>query len=236
MPKHVDLHVLPRVDDEISCRKTAELLKLAGYSIAALTMPTGLMHDKVDSIHRLFEDESIEVVSRIDLSSNSRAELLRLLRRYRNAYDVVAVRCANQAVASIACRDRRVDIVLFDPANFRVRFNHTLANQLRGALEFNIVSTLVGEARSEVLSRIAKEAAVAKEHDSRVVLSSGCKSPAMVRSPMQLSAIATTIGLSKQQSLQGVSEVPRSILIRNLERRSREYVEEGIKVVVSKAR
>ncbi len=227
---------MPRVDDVKSSRRMAELLRLAGYSVVALSMPTGLMRDRVSEVRRLFEDEGIQTILRVDLSVNSRADLLRLLRRFRNAFDIVAVKCMNQAVASVACRDRRVDVVFFDPRNFRVKFVHPLASLLSGALEFNLISTFLGETKSEIFSRIAKEAAIAREHRSRVVLSSGCTSPAMVRSPLQISAIATAIGLSSDQSSRGVRETPISIVMSNQERRSHEYVEEGVKIVTPKVR
>jgi RNase P/RNase MRP subunit p30 len=170
------------------------------------------------------------------LSANSRIDLLRLLRRFRDMYDVIAVNCVNQAVATVACRDRRVDIVFFDPQNQRTRFGHALARVLRGSLEFNMISTFLGEGRREIFSRVSKEAAIAREHDTRVVLSSGSTSPHMVRSPLQISAIGASIGLSQQQCLHGVGETPLSIINRNKERRSREYVEEGVKVIVQRTR
>lgn len=224
------------MEDESSSRNIAELLRLAGYSAVGLTVPTGLLRDRLTSLRRFFEDEGIETLLRVDLSANSRVELLRLLRRFRNAYDIVAAKCTNQVVASVACRDRRVDVVFFEPSNFRVKFNHPLASLLRGSLEFNLMSTLLGETRSEIFLRVAKEAAIAQEHRSRVVLSSGSTSATMVRSPLQVSAMATAIGLSREQSCQGVSQTPLSIIRRNLERRSRGYVEEGVKLVMPKTR
>ena len=136
---------MPRVDDVKSSRRMAELLHLAGYCVVALSMPTGLMRDRASEVRRLFEDEGIQtIIVVVDLSVNSRADLLRLLRRFRNAFDIVAVKCMNQAVASVACRDRRVDVVFFDPRNFRVKFVHPLASLLSGALEFNLISTFLG--------------------------------------------------------------------------------------------
>jgi len=236
LTRFVDLHVMPRVDDPHACQRLAELLHLAGYSAVALALPTGLLQDRVTALRRLFEDEDIHTVLRVDLSANSRVDLLRLLRRFRALYDVVAVKCANQDVASVACRDRRVDLIYFDPANSKVKFGHQLASLLRGAVEFNLVSTLLGESRREIFSRVAKEAAIAREHGSTIVLSSGCSSPATVRSPMQISAIGASIGLSREQCTQGVREVPVSIIQRNQERRSRLFVEEGVKLVTPKRR
>jgi RNase P/RNase MRP subunit p30 len=214
----------------------AELLHLAGYSTVALTLPTGLLQDRVTALKYLFQDEGIRTVLRVDLSANSRAELLKLLRRFRALYDVVAVKCANQVVASVACRDRRVDLVCFDPANPKVKFGHHLASLLRGALEFNLVSVFLGETRREIFSRVAREAAVAREHGSRIVLSSGCWSPATVRSPLQILAIGVSIGLSREQCNQGVGGAPLSIIQRNQERRSRLFVEEGVRLVAPKQR
>jgi RNase P/RNase MRP subunit p30 len=196
-----------------------------------LTLPTGLLPDRVAGLRSVIEDEGVETASRVDLSADSRMDLLRLLRRFRNTYDIVAVKCRNQTVASIACRDRRVDLVFFDPRNTKVKFSHPLASLLRGALEFNLISTFLGETRSEIFSRVAKEAAIAQEHGSRVILSSGCTSPAMVRSPFQISAIGKSIGLSKELSNQAVSETPLSVVKRNQERRSPKQVEEGVKLV-----
>ena len=211
----------------------AELLRLAGYSAIGLTMPTGLLRERVEVLKRIFQESRIDAALRIDLTSASRMELLKLLRRFRNSYDIVAVKCANSRVATVACRDRRVDIVFFDTGNQRVRFTHPLANLLRGALEFNLVSTLLKETKSEVFSAIAKQCEIALEHKVKVVLSSGCTHPEMIRSPSQITALACAMGLSETQSLAGVSSMPLSLIRRNSMRRSHQFVEEGVRVVLS---
>jgi ribonuclease P/MRP protein subunit RPP1 len=220
------------VDNEKSSRKMAELLRSAGYSTVALTVPTGLLGDKLSSLRRIFEHEGLETLMRVDLTANSRMDLLRLLRRFRNAYDIVAVKCVNQRAAAVACRDRRVDLVFFDPVNSKTRFGHPLASLIRSAFELNLISTFLGETRGEVFSRVAKEAAVAREHRTTIVLSSGCQSPMMVKSPSEISAIGIAIGLSREQSSRGLSDTPFSIIKRNLERRGKGYVEDGVKLVL----
>lgn len=236
MRRFVDLHVLPRPEDEKACRNMAELLSLAGYSAVGLTFPTGLMQERVLRLRRVFQESGIDSASRIDLSPTSRQDLLRLLRRFRNSYDIISVKCMNQGVATVACRDRRVDVVFFDPHNHKVRFNHSLANLLRGALEVNLMAGLLREQNSEVFARIAKEAWIAGDHKVKVVLSNGCVSPSMVRAPSQIVALASAMGLPKDQALSGVSDTPLSIISRNSQRRSQEYIEEGVHVVLPKAR
>lgn len=195
-------------------------------------MPTGLLQERVAALRRVFLEAGIETAIRADLTATSRTDLLRLLRRFRNSYDVLAVKCTNQAVSTVACRDRRVDLVFFDPRIPKIRFNHSFARLLGGAMEFNLMSSLLRESRTGIISRIVKEAGIARHHRTKVVLSSGCSDPEMVRSPNQIKALAASVGLTMMQTASGISEVPISIVTRNVERRSRRYIEEGVRVVV----
>jgi len=232
--KFVDLHVIPRVEDESSCKQMAKLIRVAGYSAIGLTIPTGLMRERVGLVRTAFEEAGLETALRIDLTVSSRMDLLRLLRRFRNSYDVIAVKCLSQPVATVACRDRRVDLIIFDPTSRSVRFSHPLANLLRGAIELNLVSSLLKETRAEVLSGIMKQCAIANEHKVKVVLSSGCNNPDQVRSPIQIAALASTMGLSETQSHAGVSTTPLSIIKRSTAHRTAQFIEEGVRVVLPK--
>jgi len=213
----------------------AKLIRIAGYSVIGLTIPTGLMRDRIGLVKTVFEEAGLETALRIDLTASSRMELLRLLRRFRNSYDVIAVKCVNQRVATVACRDRRVDLIIFEPTCRSVRFSHPLANLLRGAIEFNLVSSLLKETSTEVLSGIMKQCAIAHQHKVKVVLSSGCSNPDQVRSPLQIAALASAMGLSETQSQAGVSATPIGIIKHNLAYRSPQFIEEGVRVVLPKA-
>jgi RNase P/RNase MRP subunit p30 len=223
--------VIPRVEDETVWSKMAHMIKVAGYSAVGLTIPTGLMRDRAAALKSVFEAEGLETALRVDLTAPSRMELLRLLRRFRNSYDIVAVKCVNQRVATVACRDRRVDVITFDPSSRGGRFTHPLANLLRGVIEFNLVSSLLKESRSEVFAAVVKQCSIAREHRVKVVVSTGCSHTYQVRSPLQLAALASVVGLSEVQSHAGMSSVPLSIIERNLSHRSPEYVENGVRVV-----
>jgi len=214
----------------------AQTLKTAGYSTVGLAIPTGLLPERVRSIRRTFEEQGVTTALRIDLGPSSRTELLRSLRRFRSAYDVVGVKCVNTRVATIASRDRRVDVVFFDPAMQNVRFSHSLARLLHGALELNLISSLLALPDISILLRIRKTIAVAQEHNVKVVISSGARNAEMVRSPVQLSAIASTLGLSETASIAGVSSTPSSIITENVQKRKAESIEEGVKIVISSRR
>jgi RNase P/RNase MRP subunit p30 len=212
----------------------AQLLNLAGYCVVGLTVPTGLMRERVGVLKRIFREAKVETALRIDLSSTSRVDLLRLLRRFRNSYDIVAVRCTNARVATVACRDRRVDVIYFDPLNRSVRFTHPLANLLRGAVEFNLVSTLLKEPMAGTYTDLMKQCAIAREHNVSVATSSGSTQAEFVRTPLQMRALASAMGLTETQTLAGVSSTPLAIIERNLTHRSLNYIEEGVRVVLPK--
>lgn len=84
------------MEDENSCKQMAKLIRIAGYSAVGLTIPTGLMRDRIELVKTVFKDAGLETTLRIDLTASSRMDLLRLLRRFRNSYDVIAVKCVNQ--------------------------------------------------------------------------------------------------------------------------------------------
>jgi RNase P/RNase MRP subunit p30 len=230
LTKFVDLHVIPKVDDLQSSKRMAESLRMAGYRSAAITIPTAILNEYSKAFAQCFAKAGLETASRIDLICSNRYELLKLLRRFRNQYDVVSVKCTNQNVAAIACRDRRVDIVFLDPNSRNMKFTHTLAKLLNGALELNL-SFLLNRESGDALNKAMRQMAVAREHRVKVVLSSGCTSPKMVRSPMQIRAVGVTLGLSEAQSAEAISSIPASIIESNLERRSTLYIEDGVRLV-----
>jgi len=234
--RYLDLHVIPQVEDQNSCERMAELLNTAGYSTIGLTVPTGLLNERVKSLQNLFQQHGVDTALRVDFNPPSRTELLRLLRRFRDRYDIIAIRCVNQRVATVACRDRRVDVIFFDPVNPNLRFTHTFARLLRGAVEFNVMSDLLPQADSWAFLRVRRALAVAREHGDKIVLASGARNREMIRSPFQISAFATTLGLPTEEAIRGVSSAPESIVAENREKRAPHYVEEGVKIVVRSGR
>lgn len=230
MVEFLDLHILPKVDDESSCTWTAKLLALSGYKAVGLTVPTGLLRGRLDVLRDCFQDSGVEVFLRVDLTCSKREELLKLLRRFRSTFDIVGVKCTNHSLALVAARDRRVDLIFFDSATRNLWFDDAIANVSNATLELNL-SVLFEMANHLILTRLMKDVRVARRHNVDVVLSSGATSPLLVRAPIQLAAVAEILGLSKQEAINGVSTIPSRILERNVERRSRYYVEEGVKTI-----
>jgi RNase P/RNase MRP subunit p30 len=111
-----------------------------------------------------------------------------------------------------------------------VWFEDSIANVSNATLEINL-SILLENANSLILTRLMKDVRTARKHKIDIVLSSGATSPLFLRTPIQLAAIAEILGLRKQEAINGVSTIPSRIVERNVERRSRSYVEEGVKTI-----
>ena len=227
----MDLHVLPPLSDLQSCERMAEVLHTVGYSVVGLTVPTGILRDRLKAIRQIFERNRNETALRVDLTPGSRLELLRALRTFRNSYDIIAVKCKNQRVATVACRDRRVDMIFFDLADRNARFTHTYARLLRGAIEFNLADILRQSERWAV-SGARKAIAIAREHHVSMVVSSGATVPFMVSSPTQISALINVLGATREESAAAVASTPLAFVAQNRMKRAPEYVEEGVKIVV----
>jgi len=232
LPEFVDLHIIPRIDDESSYTMTAQLLSVSGYNAVGLTIPTGLLRDKLDILRTRFQESGVEVFLRADLTCSRREELLKLLRRYRPSFDIIAVRCTNHNLALVAARDRRVDLIFFDPAKRNVWLDDSIANVSNAPLELNM-STLL-EMGNLIITKFMKDVRIAQRHNLDVILSSGSTSPYFIRAPIQLMAVAEILGLSKQEAIKSVSTIPSGIVRRNVERRSRNYVEDGVKIITGK--
>ena len=224
------MHVIPNVGDETSCAQAAQLLAMSHYKAVGLTVPTGLLNDRLKIIRNCFLNSGFEVFLRADLNCSNRMELLKLLRRFRSAFDIISVKCTNHNIALVAARDRRVDLIFFDYARRNVWFNHSIANVSNATLEVNASALL--EARDHlVLTRLMKDVNSAQQHGVDIIISSGCTSPFMVRAPAQLLGIGMILGLNKAEALNSVSFTPSRIVRRNIERRSKNYVEDGVRVI-----
>ena len=227
MVEFLDLHIIPKIDDEASYEQMAQLLALSGYHAVGVTVPTGLMRDRLEAVRDRFRASGLDIFLRADLTCSRREELLKLLRRFRPAFDLIGVRCTNHSLALVAARDRRVDLIFFDHSKRNVWLDDSIANVSNASLELNM--RLLLECQDLVsLTRLRKEIAIAHRHNMDIVLSSGGTSPYTVRAPIQLMAIGEILGLTRQDALQSVSTVPLCIVTKNSHRRSSNYIEEGV--------
>lgn len=231
MRKFVDLHVRALFERESSASQASQLMALLGFSMVGLSFPSGLGRDRMERVARIFRETGLDPVMRTNLRPSSRNELLRILRKVRSQFEVVAVECTNPRVSQVAVRDRRVDLVYFSPENRPASFRTTLARMSHSALEVNLSHVLRSELSHSVISRLSENLRAARDSSVPVVVSSGASSPLELRGPREMIAVISLLSDRAELGPECVSTVPRSIVERNRGKLASEYVEEGVRLV-----
>ena len=109
--KFVDLHLCVHWGNLEQAKgliaKSAEL----GYSQIGVPLSASVKTETVRVLRQIAEENSLDLVTRVDIAARSPRELLAGVRRLRRSFEVVAAVCSSKAVALQAARDRRVDLL-----------------------------------------------------------------------------------------------------------------------------
>ena len=236
MKKFADLNLCVQIENLEQFEKTIEKASWLGYKAIGVPLPPKISKRKIMQLKEIAKKHDVDLASRVNLTPISASELLRNLRKLRRKFEIVAVKCNSKAVSRQAAKDRRVDLVYF-PNEVKKRFfdeaEAELASHALAALEIEImqIPTLPKVQRIQLLSRLRNEIEIAKKYDVPVVLSSGTSSPTLMRKPREIAALAILFDMPIEMALKAVSETPFSILKRNREKLSPNFVAPGLKIV-----
>jgi len=239
MRKFVDSHFCAPTADLDQLEKMISKSSELGYRLIGAPLPPNLIRETIHKLQRICSDAKIDIVTRLDLVPNTPHELLLDLRRFRRRFEVVSVMCNSKPVARQAAKDRRVDLLSFPLTNLRKRFfdyaEAELASKALSSLEIDMAPllSLKGFSRIHLLSRLRKELVIAKRFGVPVVLSSGAKDPYLMRSPYDYASLAALFGMPQESALCALSENSLSIIKRNREKLSSDYIAPGIRIIRS---
>jgi ribonuclease P/MRP protein subunit RPP1 len=207
-----------------------------GYRLLGVPLSSNISKEKIEQFKEIAKNFGIDLVSRVNLTPKNNKELLRNLRRLRRKFEIIAVKCTSKAVSRQAAKDRRVDIIYF-PNEIKKRFfdeaEAELASNALAALEIEIMQIPVMSKiqRIRFVSKVRAEIKIAERYNVPVVLSSGASDPMLLRKPRELAALAILFDMSMEKALKAISEIPISIIKRNREKLSPNFVAPGVKVV-----
>ena len=241
MRKFVDLHLRAQIKDldqvERMVRRSSEL----GYHLVGILLPPNIMRSQINQLRHICNNANIDLVARVNFSPKTPRELLHDLRRFRRKFDVVSVTCTSKGVARQAAKDRRVDLLHFSATNLRKRFfdraEAELASKALSSLEIEMAPLLLltGFSRFRLLSRLRREVAIAEKFKVPVTISSGATNEYLIRGSHDYAALATLFDIPISSALRALSENPVSMVERNREKLSPDYVAPGIRVVGRKS-
>lgn len=235
MRAYADLHLHASTENSLS-----ELLgkaKELGYRLVGVSIPIHTPKEERKRLRDACKRINLDLAFRVDLTPKSPRELLEALRAVRRRFELVSVLCLSKAVARCAARDRRVDLLNFPPhprGRFFDRSEAELASNSLSCLEIdmNCLLELRGASRARLISKLRRELKLAGKFGVPVVLSSGAKHPLTLRGPREYAALAhTLLDMGLEDALDAISETPKSIVERNREKLSPNFVAPGIRVV-----
>ena len=207
------------------------------YDSVGITFPLKASEKDVQRVKNLCDNIGINLVTRIDLNPKNPKELLRNLRYNRRKAEIIAVRCYSKGIARQAAKDNRVDLLYFPLLMKRKKyFNRAvaeLASKALSSLEINMAPLLFlqGFKRINYMSILRKEVIIANKFDVPLVLTSGANDVTLLRRPEDYASLALFFGLDLHRAKLALSENPRTIIARNLEKLSSKYITPGVHIV-----
>jgi len=237
MRRFVDLHLRPSIKNLDQVMRIVSKSSELGYSLVGIPFPPNVARDEISQLQHICRNAKIELVTRVDFVPKTPHELLQHLRHFRRKFEIISVTCTSKGIARQAAKDRRVDLLSFSATDLRKRFFDSaeaeLASKALSCLEIEMAPllSLNGFSRVHLLSRLRREVAIAKEFKVPVAISSGATNEYFLRGPHEYAALTTLFDMPLPSALRALSEDPISIVKRNREKLSPDYVAPGIRIV-----
>lgn len=234
---YVDLHLYANLKDFEALTLLINKASRLGYSAIGMVLPANFEKEKIQTLQKMCKEAGIDFISRVDLKPKTPRDLLQNLRRLRRKFEIIAVLCESKSVARQAAKDRRVDLLNFPSADLRKRFFDEAEAELASSalafleIDMKILLRSEGSVRIRLLSKMRREAAIAKKFRVPIVISSGVSDPLLMRKPREMAAMASLFDLDEFSALEAVSKNPWAIVKRNREKLSPGFVAPGVRVL-----
>lgn len=223
----LSLHLRPRPETETEA-SAEELIKTArrfGYAGVAVTN-----HNDYAEIGAGAGESSNFAYKGIEIRADSVAVLKRKIKIYYGRVAVLAVHGGDEKINEAALQDYRVDILAHPCGEFwrgkgKGRgegkgggLNHVLvryAAENGVALDFNMNAIIQSRGRGErarVLRKMRENLKLVRKYDALPVLTSHAETVYDLRAPREMVALAGLFGMTREEAVRALSEVPRGIL------------------------
>ena len=179
--------------------------------------------------------KNFNLIFGVEIKTEKISDLKTAVKELRPIVDVILVNTNDSAVARIAARDSRVDILAqdnlrkekLDPVLFK------LAAKSNICFEINLRSLLQtqGISRIQLLKLIHQEIQYVRRFQVKTIITSGAYSWLDLRTPREVIALAKCLGLTKEEALSAISTIPYDIISSNRKRREPGFIAEGVRVV-----
>lgn len=184
------------------------------------------------------DDESIDVVKRLDLDPKNPNELIRSLRSSRWNNEIITVNCRTKAVARQAGKDNRVDLITY-PLSDKWKQNFLDPQQVNlmkdsGCGYLIDLSQLLNDDRYVLGKRIEllkRNAHNALRKDIPVIASCFAADKWGIRDPYGLASLLSLLDIDEELALDTISRFPNEIITQNREKQKDTYILPGVWVI-----
>lgn len=214
---YVDSFLRPKTVEE--AQKMIERAKSLGFSMIGVAMED-LKETQLKEIMNFAGQQGIELFRRVNIVSSSRQEMKRNINLSRRTCEIVSIQSRTREATLFAARDGRVDFVQLPPVSGQGVDKH-VASVFRNMLEIVFSDLLEHDSRIEIVRPVMKIVKEATRHKVKTVVSSGSSDAYGMRSPISLAETLESLGASRWEAIQSVSEYPYSRVKLNRERMSR---------------
>jgi len=236
MRRYIDLGIDSR---NIGLEGLEEMIAIAlsmNFSALGVKLDPKLGRRGLELLRRLSEKHDVDLVSRVDLIPKSKTQLIRDLRRYRDIFEVVAVRTVSKRLSRVAAQEERVDLLSISSKASGAAFSFSAARLLAStgrALEIELSPLILSKGRDRVdlLSEMGRCVSLAQRFRVNLVISSGAMEKYLLRPPMDQASVARLLGMELTEALDSLSSVPQSIIERNRARLDPRLISPGVRLV-----
>lgn len=173
------------------------------------------------------------VLRGVEVAAANANEMRRLLEKYRNRVEVLAVHGGDEAINRAACEDGRADVLTHPQDSSKTSgINHIIARlaaDKQVAIEFSLfpIIRIRGGTRVRTLSSYRANFALVRKYGAPYVITSGAMSHYDLRDARSMIALARLFGMNEAEAIKGLSYYPEQIIRRT----SPGYVMEGVEIV-----
>jgi len=221
----VDLGILaPDVNEIDSFGDMAIKLGLSGFAV-------------VGSFAEPFRQltENMKMFSRVILHGKSINSVRKQIDKTRRKSMILSVPLRSIEITNWAAEDNRVDILTADPTQENRLRDTTahLASISNTMLEIQIAPLLksTGLNRSKILKSYREAVTTARDGGMDVVLTSGANQPMGLRSSVAMAHIGILLGMDRAYADRAVTNLPLSIIERNMRKLAPGFVSSGVEVI-----
>jgi RNase P/RNase MRP subunit p30 len=221
----VDLGILPPDVTKInSFSDMATKLGLSGFAVV------GPFAEPFSQI-----SENMMVYSRALLHGNSINSVRKQIDKIRRKSMIVSAPLKSIEITNWAAEDNRVDLLTVDPSQENRLRDTTahLASVSNTMLEIQIAPLLKssGLNRSKILKSYREAVSTARDGGMDIVLTSGACNPMGLRSSVAMVHIGILLGMDRDYADNSVTNLPLSIIERNMRKLQPGFVSSGVEVI-----